>query len=377
MRVLYDHQTFQAQEYGGISRYFAELIQRNPEARLALEYSDNAYIRKDPRFAAKLREKNFHLNRFLGGIRFRGKHRVYSCFRKATGIRYRSNVDASIDALEGGDFDLFHPTYYDPYFLERIGDRPFVLTIHDMIHEKYPELFQMGDMTSECKKRIALKAALIIAVSENTKRDIIGSYGIDARRIRVVYHGSNLPKGSSSGLDLPREYILFTGTREGYKNFSFFVISVAELLRDRAGLFLVCTGPRFSRAESAFLAGLGIEDKVIHRFFPEGALYRLYEEARCLVFPSYYEGFGIPILEAFEAGCPALLARASCFPEIAGDAALFFDPKDRQELLGSLVGLLDSEALRRELAAKGRRRLRDFSWDDTYERTMSCYSGIL
>jgi glycosyltransferase involved in cell wall biosynthesis len=377
MKVLYDHQIFEAQEYGGISKYFSELIRSNPLASLALEFSDNAYIREDERYTVDLRKKDYYLDRFLGGLRFKGKSRLFSYYQQYTGRRRQCNKDASIEALKAADFEVFHPTYYDPYFLERIGERPFVLTIYDMIHEKYPEMFNMDDVTGENKKRIALEAGLIIAISENTKRDIVAAYGIDPGRVRVVYLGSRLPKLSVPDLGLPRDYILFTGTRERYKNFVFFVHTVAELLLDRPGLHLVCAGPDFSRDELALFARLGIAGKVLHRGVPESALYSLYKNARCFVFPSYYEGFGIPVLEAFESGCPALLARSSCLPEIGGEAALYFDPKDRRELLEALGEALDHETLCKELAAKGAERLKEFSWDRTYAQTLECYRGVL
>jgi glycosyltransferase involved in cell wall biosynthesis len=376
MKILYDHQVFEEQEFGGISRYFSELIRRNPEARLCLEYSDNIHIRDHPRFEKELRAKDFHVDRFLGGIRFRGKNRIYSYYKRIPGLRPRSNKDASVEALKRGDFDLFHPTYYDPYFLDVLGNRPFVVTIYDMIHEKFPENFWSEDPTGERKKRVALEAALIIAISENTKKDILSAYEIDPGKIRVIYLGSSLRKGAIEGIDLPDNYILFTGMRHGHKNFGFFAATIAELLIAKPDLYLVCTGPQFSREEAALFSNLGIAKKVLHRFAPEAALYSIYSRARCFVFPSYYEGFGIPILEAFEAGCPVLLARASCFPEIAGDAALYFDPREGQELLDSLSELLKSESLRGELIAKGRKRLRDFSWDLTYSRTMDCYREI-
>jgi glycosyltransferase involved in cell wall biosynthesis len=279
--------------------------------------------------------------------------------------------------LAAGSFDVFHPTYYDPYFLEYLGDKPFVLTIHDMIHEKFPELFDLGDATAAKKKRLAEKAAGIIAVSENTKRDIVELYGMDPGRVSVVYHGSQLARGGKVGAGLPERYILFTGTRASYKNFYFFVASIARVLLEEPDLYLVCSGSSFSANELEFFAHLGIGERVIRRAVAEGELYAYYAGALFFAFPSYYEGFGIPILEAFEAGCPALLAKASCFPEIAGDAALYFDPKDSGALADGARELIRSQALRAELSRKGRERFGQFSWDETYRKTAECYHRAL
>jgi glycosyltransferase involved in cell wall biosynthesis len=177
-------------------------------------------------------------------------------------------------------------------------------------------------------------------------------------------------------MDLPEEYILFTGTRDGYKNFQFFIISIADLLRKSKNLFLVCTGAGFSKDEAALFIRLGIGEKVLHRFASEKEILHLYKAAICFVFPSYYEGFGLPILEAFESGCPVLLARASCFPEIAGDAALYFDPKNKQELVDTIWEILNNITLRNELAKKGFDRVSMFSWDNTFQKTIECYAEL-
>jgi glycosyltransferase involved in cell wall biosynthesis len=377
VKILYDHQIFELQRYGGISRYFAELVKRNQQATVSIKYSVNSYLLEDPRYRGALVDRDAELDRFMGGLRFRGKRRVQRYYECLIGKKPLNNVDISVKALDQGDFDLFHPTYYDRYFLDHIGSKPFIVTIHDMIHEKYPEMFALGDPTVEAKKAIAERAELVIAISENTKKDIVDIYGTDPGKIRVVYHGSKLTRGRPADMALPEKYILYMGTRDAYKNFRFFIDSIAELLRERRGLYLVCTGPRFTEGESALFERLGIGNSVIHHFALESDLFHLYKNAECFAFPSYYEGFGIPILEAFEAGCPALLARASCFPEIAEDAAIFFDPKDKGELLDSVVEILDHKSLREELALKGFGRLSHFSWDNTYKKTMECYMEAL
>lgn len=378
MKVLYDHQAFVMQHVGGISRYFSALIGGMPEAVLALRFTDNLHIRSIDRFAQSLEPRDAEYARFGFGLNFRGKKRLYrewNAFWKRPGD---ANVAASIEALKAGDFDVFHPTYYDPYFLPHLNGKPFVLTIHDMIHEKFPEFFSLQEPAGRNKRILAERAARIIAISERTKSDIVDLYGIPASRIDVVYHGSDLPKPSAEEIRPGAGgYILYTGTRTGYKNFYFMAAALASLLRGHSELSLVCTGPGFSASELRYFQELGIDDKVFHRFVADTELYALYRDAACFVFPSYYEGFGIPILEAFGAGCPAVLADASCFREIAGDAALYFDPKDGECLRRHVRSILEDHIHVEALIRKGSERLRCFSWAKTVAGTMSVYEKAL
>ena len=365
------------QRVGGVSRYFAELMRRDASSFCSVRYSDNAHLLSLPGVADKVLEPEHYLNRFLGGIRFKGKRTLFRSLCAVSGSDKReSNEDVSLKTISDRNYDLFHPTYYNPYFLEALGEKPFVLTVHDMIHELYPELFPLDDPVKEWKRELVSKASRIIAVSECTKRDLCEIFSVNPGNVRVIYHGSSLCIGAELPRGLPERYILYTGTRRGYKNFYFCAQSLAEVLRDRADLYLVCAGPLFAQDELSFLASLGIADKVVIVEVAEDQLSHLYNRAVCFIFPSFYEGFGIPILEAFEAGCPAVIAKASCFPEVAGDAAVYFDPKSRSELVGAIVEILDHESLRKEMADRGRERIKDFSWDITAARTRECYREL-
>jgi glycosyltransferase involved in cell wall biosynthesis len=376
LRVLYDHQIFEGQSIGGISRYFSELVARNPDSRVSAIFSDNVYLRGIPDYGRDMKPRNYHYDRFLLGAAFRGKGRLFNLYSRTFGRRIPTNKAASIAALKAGAFEVFHPTYYNPYFLEYLGRKPMVITIYDLIHEKFPELFGMNFETALYRKKLLERADAVITISENTKKDLVSLYSLNPADIDVVYLGSLMNKGEIKPLSLPGKYILYVGARDGYKNFGFFVWSIAEYLRSEKDLFLLCTGPAFSASEFEAFRLMGIEERVLHRFAAEDEMFSLYAGAECFVFPSYYEGFGLPILEAFEADCPVLLANASCFPEIAGNAAIYFDPKDRISLLDAIKEIRHNTALRKELACKGRRRLDDFSWDLTYERTMKVYERV-
>ena len=185
MKILYDHQTFSLKKYGGISRYYFELISRfkkdrNIECELACKYSENAYIHSGDLFIdIKPGEST---EDFLYGIKFKGKAKIH---RTLTRVGLASNPMIlnkiySAEIIMQNNFDIFHPTYYDPYFLKYIGNKPFVLTVHDMIHELYAgKFFKKNDKVIRAKKELAERAYRIIAVSESTKKDLIKLYKID------------------------------------------------------------------------------------------------------------------------------------------------------------------------------------------------------
>jgi glycosyltransferase involved in cell wall biosynthesis len=167
-------------------------------------------------------------------------------------------------------------------------------------------------------------------------------------------------------------YILFTGQRGTYKNFDIFVQAVAPLLL-KYDLRLICTGGRLDKKEKQNAVNLGIENRVVCKFVAEDDLQELYSRALVFVFPSLYEGFGIPILEAFAAGCPAVLSNTSSLPEVGGDAAVYFDPRSMDEIRTSVEKVVSSPNLRMELAEKGRERLEEFSWERCASETYKVY----
>lgn len=370
MKILYDHQIFDLQQYGGISRYFYELMAAfassgEPSFTLACPYTTNAYLWEAP-FA--------HLNTPLTRRRYAGSGVVNNLLAR------RNNRPASVAALRQGEFDLFHPTYYDSYFLDHLGGKPFVLTVHDMTHERYPECYPSDDPTSGWKRLLVERAAHVITVSQNARDDLMEFYEVSAEKISVVHHGCSLlsPAADVHLSRLPDEYLLYVGERGRYKNFSFAVRSLAPLFRDNPGLRLLCVGGGpFSSEEDALFASLGLQGRCLQAGLHDRELAAAYSGAVALVFPSLCEGFGIPVLEAFACGCPALLAGRSSLPEVGGDAALYFDPENGDELLGQAGRLLRDPTLRESLAAAGSERLRGFSWQRTAAQTRAVYEKIV
>lgn len=383
MKVLYDHQIFEHQRIGGVSRYFTEIIRHLPkdvEADVSIQYSFNEYL-KELSIPFIRKDQLISYNSFFPGLNFKGKRRLYSYLEKKFPDKYpdlfRKNKEESIKRIKSKDFDIFHPTFYDDYYLDSLGNKPYVLTVHDMIIELFPEYINSPYFIRR-KKRLVDNAAHIIAVSENTKSDIINVFGTSKDKISVIYHGASLFSGNDKPDSLPEKYLLYVGDRRlGYKNFAFFISSIQPILLKDKKLHVVCTGDKFTDEEIFFFKALDIEDQILIKFVADKQMHALYKHALMFIYPSYYEGFGIPILEAFQAGCPVVLSNGSCFPEVAGDAGLYFKSKSPQDLRSVVNRVLDYSEIRESYINKGNARLKDFSWEKSAAMTVEVYKGVL
>ena len=385
MKILYDHQIFSEQKYGGISRYFAELFfsyqrNKNLDFSLGLRYSENFYINE----IMDLEEPTlrFFLNKeyseLFHGFDFRGKWTLYNLLCEKPVLR-RRNKRKSIELLKKSDFDIFHPTYYDPYFLRYLKGKPYVITVHDMIHERLKEFVHPKNPILLNKRTAINNANGIIAVSQSTKNDLIGLYGIASEKIDVIYHGSSkLNENHKISFNLPDKYLLYVGSRKNHKNFSFFVKSIIPLLESHKELFLVCIGTQFNKEELAELTELKVIDRVVSFTANDSEIAYAYHNALAFVFPSLYEGFGIPLLEAFSLGCPVICSDIQVFKEIAQDAALYFDPLNSFSINDIITNYIDNiKDLREDLVLKGKTRSKCFSWDKAAELTKNVYEKVL
>ena len=379
MRILFDHQVMDAQIRGGISRYFHQLIstlesRELAEVRLPPAYTDNECFRP---LLAKLGLQRNGIRTFLiQNIRRTAlpRQEIERVWRRA---KRRHNREASVKKLKERDFDLFHPTYYDPYFLDHLKGKPFVLTIHDMIHEMFPGYFKPDDRTREHKAMLAREAAGIIAISSSTKADILKYIDVDPGKIEVIHLAGSLT-GESEEIAVPGNYVLHVGERCRHKNFQTFLAAFAGLAAALPDLHLVCASQKgFDRSERDLIERLGLAGRCASLSANDRQLTYLYRNAALLAVPSLYEGFGLPVLEAFAAHCPVALSATSCFPEIAGDAALYFDPSDVSSIERALGRLLSDRALRQALIFRGQERLQKFSWATTAERTVAVYGRCL
>ncbi|WP_281298266.1 glycosyltransferase family 4 protein [Flavobacterium limnophilum] len=366
MKIQYDHQIFTQQQFGGISRYFYELIKRfegtENSCDVALLLSNNAYYNQDV---------NPKLRPFFPNSNSRITSKIFRTV----------NQQISSYVEKKGDFDVFHPTYYDDSFIEKIKKKPFVVTFYDMIHEKFSNQYEnlkSDTQIFDSKKRLLKHSSKVIAISETTKNDIIEIFNIEPSKIEVVYLGNSLQNFNIGDYRLVADnYVLFVGNRGIYKNFDFFVTTIAQMLID-ADLKLICAGGGdFSPQELFLIQSLKLEKRVFFKkIINDDVLANYYAHALFFCFPSLYEGFGIPVLESFACGCPALLSNGGSLPEVGGDAALYFDPTNAESLAKSVAELINNEFLRQNLKEKGLERLKQFSWDTTFLETVEVYQSV-
>lgn len=367
LKILYDHQCFSYQDFGGVSRYYVELIKNIresnlAEAELSLNFSNNHYLDELKEISVK---SFFRNKRFFG---------------KLTLTNY-INTPGSIFQILKNDYNIFHPTYYRPYFLKFLNKKPFVLTVYDMTHELFPESVHRFDKTSEHKKILVKKAERIIAISHNTKNDLIRILNVPEEKIEVIHLASSLDKKfslSRESFNLPERYILFVGTRKKYKNFQNALLAFANLSKMDDDLYLICAGGgNFGADEKLKFDELNLSKKILYKPADDISLATLYSNALAFVFPSFYEGFGIPVLEAMNCDCPIVLSNVSSLPEIAGEAAIYFVPKDVDSITKALSDVIFDNQRREELINKGRARRENFSWLKTAKETINLYKKIL
>ncbi|MDR0733927.1 MAG: glycosyltransferase family 4 protein [Dysgonamonadaceae bacterium] len=337
MKILYDDQIFSLVTHSGIPRYHYELIKSlneiGVETELPLFFSNNYYL------------KNKDVSNHFSSLPFNLKvfNRTLPKFNRYCSKR----------ALMKRDYDVFHPTFCSHYFLDYLKGKPFVFTVHHLNTFAPDRLFVPGE------EELIKKANHIIAISEATKNDMLNYTSIDEHKITVIHHGCSLspslyPTSGKNKWEKP--YILYVGGRQPTKNFPF-LLKAFKVISAKYDLMLLCTGSPFSSSEKKMIAGMGLSDRVKGFIVKNDAeMCRLYSDAVCFVYPSLKEGFGMPILEAFACKCPVLVSNASCLPEIAGDAGLYFDPYDLDSLIDRLSQILSSNDMRNELIHKGIKR---------------------
>lgn len=357
--VLYDFQIFSFQKFGGISRYFCEIVRRmHMNTKLSIRYSNNYHLYQLHATGNSLHTKNIS----------------FDIDRRET---WSENINYTKKCLQSSSKYIFHPTYYDPYFLEYIGKKPYIITVHDMIYEKFPLLFPEAPLIIEQKRKVIKNATRIIAISENTKKDIVDILAVDPGKIDVVYHGVSMAANQDSIFEeLPERYLLFVGGRYSYKNFQRFLDVFSLLVKDDKDLFLICVGNDFDLNELRLIEKLRLNNNIFQICAPDNALAELYSKAELFVFPSLYEGFGLPILEAYACHCPVALSNTSCFPEIAGDAAVYFDPYSIDDMANTIKSVLYDRNKRNDLIVRGRERLKLYSWDKSVRETERVYKIV-
>ena len=369
LKVAFDQQVFLLQEYGGISRYICSLAREltlmpNVQARVVapLHFNRNLaaleHVPGSRRLLPKVNTKLFRL------VAFASKH-----LARRSISRFRP--------------DILHETYYsfDDY---RPKGAKRVLTVYDLIHERYPELFERSHMTTGPKKAAAQRTDHVICISESTRRDVIEYCGVAPEKTSVVYLGVDVEfiqasERTAGRLGSPRAFLLYVGARGGYKNFDRFLHAFARSPWLKSEFDLVCFGGGpLRRDELQAASDLGLrQGQLTHRGGSDALLAQLYAEAEALVYPSLYEGFGIPPIEAMAVGCPVITSNTSSLPEVVGNAGEYFDPNDEAAITQAIERVAESPTRRKELVALGLQQYRKFTWEKCARETYEIYQRLL
>jgi glycosyltransferase involved in cell wall biosynthesis len=367
MRVAFDQQVFMLQQYGGISRYLCSLVRKLSEL---------------PSVTPQVFSP-FHINNNLVGLNGALFHGQLISWHNPKFMRLAMYASKFLARREIVKFrpDIIHETYYSEDDFKPNGARQ-VLTVYDLIHERYPNLFVNSEGTIRPKMVAANRADHVICISESTRRDLVNYCGVPEEKTSVVYLGVDVDFVTASIQTRQchsRPYLLYVGARGGYKNFDRFVRAFARSTQLRKEFDLICFGGgQLLDSEQQLISKVGLRpDQVIQVGGGDEVLAALYQQAEAFVYPSLYEGFGIPPLEAMAVGCPVICSGSSSLPEVVGNAAEKFDPLDEEAMMVAMELVLESSSRRLALIEAGRDRYKQFTWEKCALETEAIYRKLL
>ena len=372
MELVVDGLIYQMQRHGGISRIFNEILPRmcniDSELRVTL-FTSGLCLQRLPHHNQIHHYPPATLSRFLYPSRFWAK------------LIESYVAPAEVFARQSTAESIWHPTYYTQPQDWR-GKK--VVTVVDMIQEKIPHLFTGSDNDNlrERKKRCIKSAQAVLCISETTRQDLLSIYDIPPEKTHVVYlaHAPGFRvQGETPDDDLiqgSKPYILFVGGRDEYKNFRH-LIRAFQIWKGGQEISLQVVGLPWSEEERRLISDLDLGSRVrVESRVDDTLLCWLYNHAVAFIYPSLYEGFGIPLLEAMACGCPVIASRIQSTREIAGEIPIYFDPNDIDDLVAALDQCVmeGRSTLRTKL---GIERVSQFSWDRTAQLTLEIYKSIL
>lgn len=365
MRIAFDNQIVRTQQYGGISNYIFNLAK---------------YLNNDADIQAKVFAGTY-INRYFLSDKTLIQGTYLSDFPPFTKkiLRYASDVSSSL-SLKQWQPDILHLTFHKNtlFFTQKI---PKVITVYDFI----PEIFALKMPGMKEKKEAIQKADSIICISNHTRNDLLNFFPEVEGKSEVVYLGHKMP-GSANEESISDTfpgplppYILYVGLRGDYKNFEGFIKGFASSDFLKKEFNIVCFGDApFSNEEKKLFAELHLNPSKIHHFSGDSdKLAAFYKSASLFVYPSLYEGFGIPPLEAFALGCPVAASNVSSIPEVCGDACVYFDPANPDDIAVAIEKAVTDSVLRKSLISKGYLRASFFTWEKCAAETSKVYKTLL
>jgi len=374
MRIGIDARFFGGEQSKGLGRYTQKLIEQLAAHDTANEYviflqpeSVQHWTVDNPRFTV-----------------VEAPYRWYS-FQEQLGMPWK---------IWRAQVDVMHFPHFNVPLLYR---KPFIVTIHDLIINHFPTerattlgplLYRVKHFAGQLVMRHAVRfSQRIITVSEFSKQDIVNYYGIDPKKVVVTYEAAEAPKAVVrsdvsqvlADYHIKKPYLLYIGNAYPHKNLDIMVdvLKASRQQQKDPAWQLVCVGKEdyfYSRFKQLAWSK-NVDDAIVFPgFVPDAALPVLYGNALAYIFPSLYEGFGLPPLEAMTYGTPVLSARASCLPEILGDAAEYFDPADVSAILEAIHRVITNQKTREELTRRGYAQVGKYHWQRMMDQTLNVYA---
>lgn len=371
MQLVVDGIIYKIQATGGISRIFTEIIPRicDFDQNVKITILTSGLLSQQIPQHSNIRNKRIpEIDRYLHPAIF--SRNVVNRIKKSWNNVWIGN----------GKNKIWHSTYYTiPEKWEGLQ----TVTVADMIHERFPELFDGpgSEDFKELKKQCILAADAVISISEATSRDVQQIYNINDKRIHVVHlacsdffrpldkHDDPVNKNNNA------LFFLYVGSRAHYKNFHGMITAYSRW-KEKGKVKLLVVGPQWTRDEQKSLTELGIEDRVeLLTDVRDESLCILYNQALAFIYPSLYEGFGIPLLEAMACGCPVIASMIDTTVEVAGECPIYFDLDDKDSIISAFDTAV-SEGRESMRVREGLEHVKKYSWEKTARGTLDVYRSL-
>ena len=356
MKILYDYSIFTHQHLGGISRYYINLdkeFNKNYKSVILAPIHFNKFLKNHKNY------KGIYLKRFP----------------KYTSKIFRYTNDIITNKyIKKFKPDVFHKTYYNNFSPKNFSGKR-VLTVYDLIHEKLYNVYKLKSYYRPKEKSIK-NSDIIIAISHKTKSDLISYYNIPSKKIFVTHLGVNLLKNYLNYQIINDPYLLYVGDRKRYKNFINLLKAYSISKRINKNFKLVLFGGgQLTELELDIINKYKLDlNLIIQISGGDNELSSLYKYASLFVFPSKYEGFGLPLLEAASLNCPVACSNIEVFREIMGESVEYFNPNSVEDIIQNLEKILFSNSLSKKLIIKAVNQLNNYSWDKCAKKTLEIYN---
>lgn len=367
MKVTFDWDIFSFQSRGGVSRYISRLAE------------GLAFLGTDVQVVAPIHTNQYlkELDQALVCGKF--SERLVELSPKVCRMINQYVLKRQVDKWQP---DIIHKTYYAPFDF-RSSDSKVVVTVHDMIHEIFPDSFLECDQTSDLKREAVRKADHVICISKKTQQDLVNMFEVSMDKTSVIHHGIDeifSPGGRGEDrLSTASPFLLYVGARGGYKNFERLLEAYASSSRVKSDFKMVLFGGgEISQSEQVLISKLGLSgEQIVSVSGGDELLCTYYRQAEALIYPSLYEGFGFPPLEAMACGCPVICSSTGSLPEVVGSSADFFDPESTESIRNTLEDFLYSGSRKNELRKLGLEWQQKYTWKNCAESTQSVYREVI